>query len=69
MRVIQKYEDNLKNASVEQKGESYLAEQFHQVTHYLAEQFRQIAHYLVEHLIQTNNILLNGFMNLTFLAH
>ena len=68
MRVIQKYEDNLKNASVEQKGESYLAEQFHQVTHYLAEQFRQIAHYLADP-DSTNNILLNGFMNLTFLAH
>ena len=46
-------------------GESYLAEQFHQITHYLVEQFRQIthylaewfrqiAHYLAEHQIQTN---------------
>ena len=33
-------------------GESYLAEQFRQITHYLAEQFRQIAHYLAEHLIK-----------------
>ena len=30
------------------KGESYLAEQFRQITHYLAEQFRQITHYLAE---------------------
>ena len=35
----------------------YLAEQFRQITHYLAEQFRQIAHYLAEHLILTNNIV------------
>ena len=49
------------------KGESYLAEQFRQITHYLAEQFcqithylaeqfRQIAHYLAEHLIQKYGI-------------
>ena len=37
-------------------GESYLAEQFRQITHYLAEQFRQIAHYLAEHLILRNHI-------------
>ena len=36
----------------------YLAEQFRQITHYLAEQFRQIAHYLAEHLIQKCNILI-----------
>ena len=41
---------------VKKKGESYLAEQFRQITHYLAEQFRQIAHYLAEHLILTNYI-------------
>ena len=41
------------------KGESYLAEQFRQITHYSAEQFRQIAHYLAEHLIQKNDILFN----------
>ena len=52
------------------KGESYLAEQFRQITHYsaeqfrqithyLAEQFRQIAHYLAEHLIHKNYILFN----------
>ena len=40
-------------------GESYLAEQFRQITYYLAEQFRQIAHYLAEHLIQENDILFN----------
>ena len=51
-------------------GESYLAEQFCQITHYLveqfrqialylAEQFRQIAHYLAEHLIQKYDILFN----------
>ena len=34
----------------------YLAEQFRQITHYLAEQFRQIAHYLAEHLILRNHI-------------
>ena len=45
--------------------ESYLAEQFRQITHYLAEQFRQIAHYLAEHLIQKNDILFNKkFLNL-----
>ena len=38
------------------KGESYLAEQFRQITHYLAEQFRQIAHYLAEHLILKNYV-------------
>ena len=38
---------------------NYLAEQFRQITHYLAEQFRQIAHYLAEHLIQKNDILFN----------
>ena len=37
----------------------YLAEQFRQITHYLAEQFRQIAHYLAEHLIQKEDILFN----------
>ena len=41
------------------KGESYLAEQFRQITHYLAEQFRQIVHYLAEHLIQTNDFFFN----------
>ena len=39
-----------------QIGESYMAEQFRQITHYLAEQFRQIAHYLAEHLILTKKI-------------
>ena len=34
----------------------YLAEQFRQITHYLAEQFRQIAHYLAEHLILKNYV-------------
>ena len=38
------------------KVESYLAEQFRQITHYLAELFRQIAHYLAEHLILRNHI-------------
>ena len=57
--------------------ESYLAEQFCQITHYLAEQFRQItlylveqfhqiAHYLAEHLIQKNDMLFNEKF-LTFL--
>ena len=43
----------------ENNGESFLAEQFQQVTHYLAEQFRQTTHYLTEHLIQKNDILFN----------
>ena len=38
-------------------GESYLAEQFRQITHYLAEQFRQIAHYLAEHLNLKDHVL------------
>ena len=52
-------------------GESYLAEQFRQITHYLEEQFRQITHYLAEQfrqiadylaepLIQKNDILFNA---------
>ena len=48
-------------------GESYLVEQFRQITHYLAEQFRQIAHYLAENLIQKYDILIQWkvieFMN------
>ena len=39
--------------------ESYLAEQFRQITHYLVEQFRQIAHYLAEHLILKDDMLFN----------
>ena len=39
-------------------GESYLAEQFRQITHYFAEQFRQIAHYLAEHPNQKYDILI-----------
>ena len=48
-------------------GESYLAEQFRQITHYSAEQFRQIAHYLAEHLILKYDTLIQwkvlDFMN------
>ena len=39
----------------------YLAEQFRQITRYLAEQFRQIAHYLADHPILTKNILFLEF--------
>ena len=57
------------------EGESYLAEQFRQITHhlaeqfcqitnYLAEQFRQIAHYSAEHQIQKNDILFSEFLTL-----
>ena len=35
----------------------YLVEQFRQITHYLVEQFRQIAHYLAEHINQKHDIL------------
>ena len=40
-----------------QIGESYLAEQFRQITHYLAEQFRQITHHLAEQFCQITNYL------------
>ena len=42
-------------------GGSYLAEQFHQITHYLAEQFRQITHYLVEQFRQITQFLAEPF--------
>ena len=48
--------NNLYNSAITD-GESYFAEQFHQITHYLTEQFRQIAHYLTDHLIQKNYII------------
>ena len=42
-------------------GESYLAEQFHQITHYLVEQFRQIIHYLAEQFRQATHYLTEQF--------
>ena len=54
--TLEKYKKWFNVEIAEIIGESYLAEQFRQITHYLAEQFRQIAHYLAEHLIQNNDI-------------
>ena len=42
-------------------GESYLAEQFRQITHYLEEQFRQITHYLAEQFRQITHYLEEQF--------
>ena len=42
-------------------GESYLAEQFRQITRYLAEQFRQITHYLAEQFRQITRYLWEQF--------
>ena len=41
--------------------ESYLGEQFRQITHYLAEQFRQIPHYLAEQFRQITHYLAEQF--------
>ena len=42
-------------------GESYLTEQFHQITHYLVEQFRQMIHYLTEQFRQITHYLMGQF--------
>ena len=43
--------------SLEQKGESYFAEQFRKITHYFAEQFCQIANYFAEQPVLRKHIL------------
>ena len=53
----------------QEKGESYLAEQFSQMIHFLAEQFCQISHYLAEQFRQFKWTLLPEMHPLALSSH
>ena len=54
---IREYLDT--SAKIDKTKSTLLSQTFKVGESYLAEQFRQITHYLAEHLIQKNNILFN----------